>query len=106
MIAIRFESSLMKYKDIIECEDSYEAEKLAAFLTKQKDDSSLIRAIKVRDNELVITLSDKSSHCIVVRDRVSASNLTRIMNKIIDGKGELYASRFERALLHIEYLLE
>ena len=106
MIAIRFESSLMKYKDIIECEDSYEAEKLAAFLTKQKDDSSLIRAIKVRDNELVITLSDKSSHCIVLRDRVSVSNLTRIMNKIIDGKGELYANRFEGALLHIEYLLE
>jgi hypothetical protein len=106
MITIRLQSSLMEYKDIIECEDGYEAEKLSAFLTKQKDDSSLIRAIKVRDNELVITLADKSSHCIVLRDEVSASNLTKIMNEIINGKGELYSSRFEGARLHIEYRLE
>jgi hypothetical protein len=96
----------MKYNDTIECEDSYEAEKLAAFLAKQKDDSSLIRAISARDNEIVITLTDNSSHCIVLKDGISISNLTRIMRDILGGKGELCRSSFEGAYTHIEYLLK
>ena len=106
MTAIHFDFTLMRYKDIIECEDSYEAEKLAAFLAKQKNDSSLIQTIKARDNEIIITLADKSAHCITLRDRISISKLVRIMRNILEGKGELYGSKFDGASIYIEYLLK
>ena len=96
----------MRYNLIIECEDSYESEKLAAFLANQKENSNLIKSTKSRDNELIVTLIDKSSHCVVMKNRASVSNVTRIINRIIDGKAKLFVIKTEGSLLHVEYVLE
>jgi hypothetical protein len=95
----------MKYKSTIECEDTYEAEKLAAFFVNQKDESTLIKTAKNWENELVITLGDKSSHCIVLSNELSAVKLKTIIHQILDGKAKLLESRVEGSLLHIEYFL-
>ncbi len=95
----------MRYKSTIECDDTYEAEKLVAFFVNQKDDSTLIKTAKIWENELVITLGDKSSHCIVLSNELSALNLKTVIHQILEGKAKLLESRVEGSLLHIEYLL-
>ena len=59
-----------------ECDDKYEAEKLAGFLTIQEDNSTFLHGIAaIVQNEVVIILKDKSSHSIMMKDRDTAIRL-------------------------------
>jgi hypothetical protein len=93
-------------KSTIECDDTYEAEKLAAFFVNQKDESTLIKTAKNWENELIITLGDKSSHCIVLGNELSALRLKTIIHQILDGKAKLSECRIEGSVIHIEYFLK
>jgi hypothetical protein len=93
-------------KSTIECDDAYEAEKLAAFFLNQKDNSTLIKTAKNWKNELVLTLGDKSSHCIVLSNELSALKLKTIIYQILDGNAKLSECRIEGSVVHIEYFLK
>ncbi|HYZ51158.1 MAG TPA: hypothetical protein VE593_09750, partial [Nitrososphaeraceae archaeon] len=56
-----------------ECEDKYEAEKLAGLTGLQKDRWTYIRDISdVIENEVVVVLKDRTSHCIIMKDNNNA----------------------------------
>ncbi len=105
-LEIHFEYRFMISKSTIECEDTYEAEKLAAFFVNQKDDSTLIKTATNWENELVLTLGDKSSHCIVLSNELSALKLKTIIYQILVGKAKLSQCKIEGSAIHIEYLLK
>lgn len=53
-----------------ECDDIYEAEKLAGLVAVQEDNSTYIHSIaNVIENEIVIILKDRSCHSILLKDR-------------------------------------
>jgi hypothetical protein len=92
------------YIERFECEDAYEAEKLSGFLSKQKGDSSYIKGIAaVVKNEVVITINDKSSHSIVLRDDDSAMKLKTFLEGIINGKRQVCQGSHEGSTLNIVY---
>jgi len=76
----------MKVQDF-DCDDSYEAEKLASLLSLNADNSSYIYEVAtVIKNEIVVTLKDRSSHSIIMRDHNAAVNLSLVLQDVIDGK--------------------
>ena len=54
---------------LILCEDKYEAQKLSGFIFSNDEKESLISEIlNVVDNEIVISLKDKSAHSVLLKD--------------------------------------
>ena len=73
-----------------ECEDEYEAEKLASLASVQKDGSVWLTAVvRVVGKEIVLQLKDKSSHAVVLRTDVEARRLGQLLSDVFIGKASL-----------------
>ena len=67
-------------KTKIVCQDKYEAQKLASLIfAKEGKETYVTEILNVFDNEVVISIKDKSAHSILLKD-----------NKIQEGR-DLYA---------------
>ncbi len=70
-----------------ECEDSYEAEKLASLMSVQKDGTVWISGIgAIVRSELVIQLRDRSSHAVVLKDSATAERLRQLIHDVVKDK--------------------
>jgi hypothetical protein len=79
-----------------ECEDRYEAEKLAGLASVQKDHSTYIAGVAaVIGKEIVIRLKDKSSHAVLMKDEKTAIELKILLQDIVDRRESIQASDFE-----------
>jgi hypothetical protein len=79
-----------------ECEDKYEAEKLAGLTGLQKDHSTYIQDIgDVIENEIVVILKDRSSHCILMKDNDTAARLNRLLSDVVQGKKTISQSSYQ-----------
>ena len=79
-----------------ECEDKYEAEKLAGFLALQKDNGTFFHGIAaIVQNEVVIILKDKSSHSVTMKDRSTAIRLKSFIEDVLVQKKRISGSNFE-----------
>lgn len=79
-----------------ECEDKYEAEKLAGFLALQKDNSTFLHGIAaIVQNEVLIILKDKSSHSVTMKDRSTAIRLKSFIEDVLVQKKRISGSNFE-----------
>ena len=79
-----------------ECEDKYEAEKLAGFLAQQKDNGTFLQGIAAMvQNEVVIILKDKSSHSVTMKDRSTAIRLKSFIEDVLVQKKRISGSNFE-----------
>ena len=91
----------MKVQDF-DCDDSYEAEKLAGLLSLNADNSSYIYGVAtVIENEIVVTLKDRSSHSIIMRDHNAAVNLSLVLQDVIDGKKAVSECDFKGYIVNI-----
>ena len=73
--------------ETFECEDNYEAEKLAGLLAAQKDNSIYVSKIAgVIKNELIIMLKDRSSHSVTLKDEKNLWRLKSLVEDVIAGK--------------------
>ena len=85
-----------------ECEDKYEAEKLASLTGLQKDQSTYIRDIlDVIENELVVILRDRTSHCVLMKDNDTAKRLNRLLSDVVQGKKIISQSRYYDCTIEI-----
>jgi hypothetical protein len=72
--------------ETFECEDSYEAEKLAGLLAVQKDNSIYVsRVAGAVKNEIIIMLKDKSSHSVTLKDEKNVLRLRSLIEDIVAG---------------------
>ncbi|MFZ0696807.1 MAG: hypothetical protein WAM88_06680 [Nitrososphaeraceae archaeon] len=73
--------------ETFECEDNYEAEKLAGLLAVQKDNSIYVSKISgVIKNEIIIMLKDRSSHSVTLKDEINLWRLKSLVEDVIAGK--------------------
>jgi len=79
-----------------ECDDKYEAEKLAGFLAIQEDNSIFLHGLaNIVQNEVVIILKDRSSHSIMMKDRDTALRLKSLLEEILLQKKRILGSNSE-----------
>ena len=85
-----------------ECEDKYYAEKLASLTGSAKDQSTYIRDIlDVIENELVVILKDRTSHCVLMKDNDTAKRLNRLLSDVVQGKKIISQSRYYDCTIEI-----
>ena len=72
-------------KKKIVCEDNYEAQKLASLIyVKDKEENFIIGILAIIENELIITLKDKSAHSILLKDKSEAELFADFIQSVIE----------------------
>ena len=76
-----------------ECDDHYEAEKLASLLSVQKDNTVWVSSVEaVVGNEIVMQLKDRSSHAVLLKDEQTVVRLKSFMTELMKGKIKIDSS--------------
>ena len=82
--------------ETFECEDTYEAEKLAGLLAIQKDNSTYVsRIVGTFRNEIIIMLKDKSSHSVTLKDEKNVLDLKSLVNDVVTRKRTILECRYQ-----------
>ena len=85
-----------------ECDDRYEAEKLASLVSIQKDDTVYVDDVAaVVGNEIVIKLKDRSSHAIQLKDKENVDRLKSLLLAVVEGKIRILSSAFSGSVAEI-----
>ena len=88
-----------------ECDDRYEAEKLASLMSVQKDNTVWVSGIvAVVGNEIVIQLKDLSSHAVMLKDEETVVRLRSLVIDVIKGKIKIHSSDFVESVTGITIL--
>ncbi len=73
----------MKIK--ISCDDKYEAQKLSSMIYNEESKETFITNIlSIFDNEIVISLKDKSAHSIVLKDEKQVELFADFIQSVIE----------------------
>jgi hypothetical protein len=76
-----------------ECDDHYEAEKLASLMSVQKDNRIWVSGVEaVVGNEIVLQLKDRSSHSVLLKDEQTVGRLNSFMTDLTKGKIKIHSS--------------
>ena len=76
-----------------ECDDCYEAEKLASLMSIQKDDTVWVLGVEAMiGNEIVIQLKDRSSHAVLLKDEQTVVMLKSFVRDLMKGKMKIHSS--------------
>lgn len=85
-----------------QCDDRYEAEKLASLVSVQKDDTVYVDGVAaVIGNEIVIKLKDKSSHAVLLKDKENVDRFQSLLLDVIKGKIKILSSNFSGSVAEI-----
>ncbi len=77
-------------KKRIICEDAYEAQKLASLIyIKDNNETFITGILEIIENELVISLKDKSAHSILLKDRKEAESFADFIQSVIENAHKL-----------------
>ncbi len=77
-------------KKTIICEDTYEAQKLSSLIYIKDDNETFITGIlEIIENELVISLKDKSAHSILLKDKKEAESFADFIQSVIENTDKL-----------------
>lgn len=80
-------------KTILECEDRYEAEKLASLMSVQRDGSVWIAGVgAIIRNEIVVQLKDRSSHAVVLKDSDTAERLQQLIHDVVKNRVKIHSA--------------
>jgi hypothetical protein len=81
-------------KKNITCIDSYEAQKLASLIYIKDDNEIFINGIlEIIENEIIISLKDKSAHSILFKDRLQAESFADFIQSVIDNVNKITETR-------------
>jgi hypothetical protein len=92
-------------KTIFECEDRYEAEKLASLMSIQRDGSVWIAGVgAIIRNEIVVQLKDRSSHAVVLKDSDTAGRLEQLIHDVVKNRVKIHSSESSGTKVTIKVL--
>ena len=78
----------------IECEDKYEAQKLASLTFIKEAKETYIKSIlNVVKNEVIISLKDKSAHSIVLKDEENVEKFADFVQSVIENEHKLVSTK-------------
>ena len=77
-------------KITISCQDKYEAQKLASLIfIKEGNETFITQILDVIDNEIVLSLKDKSAHSVLLQDSTQTSIFTDFIQSVIEKKEKI-----------------
>ncbi|MBT8242726.1 MAG: hypothetical protein HKO48_02510 [Nitrosopumilus sp.] len=83
------------------CDDKYEAQKLASLIfIKDGKETYITGILNVVNNELVISLKDKSAHSVLLKDEENVENFADFIQSVLDKEHTLISTRI------IEHVVE
>ena len=77
----------------IACDDEYEAQKFARLIfIKDGEETYITSILNVIENELVISLKDKSAHSILLKDQANVEKFADFIQSVIDKEHRLIST--------------
>ena len=90
-------------KIVISCEDKYEAQKLASLIfIKDSNETFITSILNVIENELVVSLKDKSAHSILLKDEIQVESFADFIQSVIDKEDKLVSTKVTEESVDIE----
>ena len=78
----------------ITCEDKYEAQKLASLIfIKDGNETFITGILNVVNNELVVSLKDKSAHSILLEDESNVEKFADFAQSVIDKEHKITSTK-------------
>ena len=75
---------------IVFCQDKYEAQKLASLIfIKEEKETYLTEILDVIENEVILSVKDKSAHSVVFKDNNQVSIFTDFIQSILEKKQKI-----------------
>ncbi len=72
-------------KKRIICEDKYEAQKLSSLIYVKDDKETFIAGIlEIIENEVIVSLKDKSAHSILLKDKFEAESFADFIQSVVE----------------------
>ena len=72
------------------CQDKYEAQKLASLIfIKEEKEIYLTEILDVIENEVILSLKDKSAHSVVFKDNSQVSIFTDFIQSVLEKKQKI-----------------
>ncbi len=88
-----------------ECDDRYEAEKLASLISVQKDNTIWVSGVEaVVGREIVLQLKDRSSHAVLLKDDQTVIRLKSFLTELLGGQTKIQSSSYSGSLVEIRIL--
>ena len=89
-------------KITIDCDDKYEAQKLASLIfIKEGKETYIISILNIIKNELVISLKDKSAHSIVLKDEKNVERFADFIQSVFENEHSLTSTTITEDRLEI-----
>jgi hypothetical protein len=72
-------------KKRIICEDKYEAQKLSSLVyVKDNKETFVTGILEIIDNEIILSLKDKSAHSVLLKDKLEAESFADFIQSVIE----------------------
>ena len=72
-------------KKRIICEDKYEAQKLSSLIyVKDNKETFVTGILEIIDNEIIVSLKDKSAHSVLLKDKSEAESFADFIQSVIE----------------------
>ena len=89
-------------KIIIDCDDKYEAQKLASLIfIKEGKETYITSILNIIKNELVISLKDKSAHSVVLKDEKNVERFADFIQSVFENEHSLTSTTITEDRLEI-----
>lgn len=86
----------------IECDDQYEAKKLATLIfIKDAEETYITGILNIVKNELVVSLKDKSAHSVLLKDEEDVERFADFIQSVIDKEHKLVSTRILEHIVEI-----
>jgi hypothetical protein len=74
----------------VRCRDKYEAQKLASLIYLEDDNVTFVtKILNVIENEVVVSLKDKSAHSVLLKDNQNAEALVDFLQSVFEKKHKI-----------------
>ncbi len=86
----------------IVCADEFEVKKFASLIfIKEGKETYITSILNVIENELIISLKDKSAHSIVLKDKANVEKFADFIQSVIDKKHKLVSTKISEYSIEI-----
>ena len=77
-------------KKRIICEDKYEAQKLSSLVyVKDNKETFVTGILEIVDNEVIVSLKDKSAHSILLKDKLEAESFADFIQSVVEKTNQI-----------------
>ena len=74
----------------VRCRDKYEAQKLVSLIYRDDDNDTFItKILNVIENEVVVSLKDKSAHSVLLKDSQNVEALVDFLQSVFEKKHKI-----------------